>query len=242
MFGGVLLKRPTLILSLVLVGLLAAGCARGAAQPPAPQAPQSAGRAEAAPAPETKASPATEDAVPAAVNGDAYYVDTTQSEASYAVDETFLGQRLDVTAVGRTSALAGAIVLQDGVIQPSTVEVDLTTLRSDQSRRDNQVQRVLDTRNHPRAVFRIEGAEGDPVLTEGQEVPIRLKGTMTIKGVDRPLTFAGKARLEGGVLTLTAEATFAMTDFGVNPPNIANFVAVEDEVKVAVTFVGQRQG
>lgn len=237
MFGGVLLKRPTWILSLALAVLLAAGCARGAAQPQAPEAPPFTSRVEAGPAP-TEA----EDAVPAAADGDAYYVDTAQSEASYAVDETFLGQRLDVTAVGRTSALSGAIVLQDGVIQPSTVEVDLTTLRSDQSRRDNQVQRVLDTKNHPRAVFRIEGAEGDPVLTEGDEVPIRLKGTMTIKGVDRPLTFAGTAKLADGVLTLTAEARFAMTDFGVNPPNIANFVAVEDEVKVAVTFVGQRQG
>ena len=133
-------------------------------------------------------------------------------------------------------------MLQDGVIQPSTVEVDLTTLRSDQSRRDNQVQRVLDTRNHPKAVFRIQGAEGDPVLTEGDEVPIRLKGTMTIKGVDRPLTFAGTGSFADGVLALTAQAAFAMTDFGVNPPNIANFVAVEDEVTVAVTFVGQPQG
>ncbi|MFB5083233.1 YceI family protein [Symbiobacterium thermophilum] len=219
-------------MSLALVALLAAGCARGAAQPPV----------EPQPAAETGTAPAAaEDSTSAGVDGTAYYVDTAQSQASYAVDETFLGQRLDVTAVGRTSALSGAIVLQDGVIQPSTVEVDLTTLRSDQSRRDNQVQRVLDTRNHPKAVFRIQGAEGDPVLTEGQEVPIRLTGTMTIKGVDRPLTFEGTAKLAGGVLTLTAQTTFAMTDFGVDPPNIANFVAVEDEVTVSVTFVGQAQ-
>ncbi len=229
-----------MLLSLVLAAALVAGCARGAAQPQpehppaaAPQSPRTAER-EAAPA-------ASEDRAPASADGIAYHVDTTRSEASYAVDETFLGQRLDVTAVGRTSAIAGAIVLQDGVIQPSTVEVDLTTLRSDQARRDNQVQRVLDTRNHPKAVYRIERAEGDPVLAEGQEVPIRLTGTMTIKGVDRPLTFEGTAKLENGVLTLTAEATFAMTDFGVDPPNIANFVAVEDEVTVRVTFVGEAQ-
>ena len=227
-------------MSLALAALLAAGCARGAAQPPAE--PQPAVESLTPTAGETGAAPAASgDTAPASADGTAYYVDTSRSEASYAVDETFLGQRLDVTAVGRTAALSGAIVLQDGVIRPSTVEVDLTTLRSDQSRRDNQVQRVLDTRNHPKAVYRIEGAEGDPVLTEGQEVPIRLTGTMTIKGVDRPLTFEGTAKLADGTLTLTAQATFAMTDFGVDPPNIANFVAVEDEVTVSVTFVGQAQ-
>lgn len=224
------------ILTLALVALLAAGCARGGAEPQAEAGSQPAGTAEAAPPPA-----AEEDVIPVSAEGTAYYVDTAQSEASYAVDETFLGQRLDVTAVGKTSALAGAIVLEDGVIRPSTVEVDLTTLRSDQSRRDNRVQQALDTRNHPRAIFQITGAEGDPVLTEGQEVPIKLNGTMTIKGVDRPVTFSGTAKLADGVLTLTAETTFAMTDFGVNPPNIANFVAVEDEVTVAVTFVGQQQ-
>ena len=234
-----------MIVGLALAALVAAGCARGAAQPQEPAEHRHAGTAEAAPAPaatEGQEGAAEEDAAPVSVDGDAYYVDASQSQASYAVDETFLGQRLDVTAVGKTSALSGAIVLQNGVIQPSTVEVDLTTLRSDQSRRDNRVQQVLDTRNHPRAVFRIEKAEGDPVLTEGQEVPIRLTGTMTIKGVDRPLTFAGTAKLADGILTLSAEATFAMTEFGVDPPNIASFVAVEDEVTVAVTFVGQRQG
>lgn len=61
MFGGVLLKRPTWILSLALAALLAAGCARGAAQPQAPEAPPFTSRVEAGPAP-TEA----EDAVPAA--------------------------------------------------------------------------------------------------------------------------------------------------------------------------------
>jgi len=73
-------------------------------------------------------------------------------------------------------------------------------------------------------------------------VPIKLQGTMTIKGTDRPLTFDGTARLEGDTITLSATATFNMTDFGVDPPNIANFVAVEEEVTVQVTFVGQKQG
>jgi len=234
-----------LIAGLALTAMIVAGCARGPAGGGAGDAAVSPTTANAtANNPVNSGTTVTEPVArtPVSATGTAYQVVQDQSEAAYAVGETFLGQQRDVVAVGKTTAFFGAIVLDGGVIQPSTVEVDLTTLKSDQSRRDNQVQRVLDTRNHPRAVFQISGAEGDPVLTEGQEVPIKLNGTMTIKGTDKPLTFDATARLEGDKLTLTATTTFDMTEFGVNPPNIANFVAVEDEVKLTVTFVGQKQG
>ncbi|WP_374711881.1 YceI family protein [Symbiobacterium terraclitae] len=229
-----------MIACLALAALLVAGCARG----PVGGGADKAAAAPPAASPGSTSPAATEPAAktPESATGTAYQVVPDRSEAAYAVGETFLGQRRDVIAVGRTTAFFGSIVLDGGVIQPSTVEVDLTTLKSDQSRRDSQVQRVLDTRNHPRAIYRISGAEGNPVLAEGQEVPIKLQGTMTVKGTDKPLTFDGTAKLEGDTLTLTATATFDMTEFGVNPPNIANFVAVEDEVKLTVTFVGQKQG
>lgn len=227
---------------LVLFALLIAGCGRGPATSPA--STENAGStgqvvSDQAPTGDANAQP---DGSPSNAAGTAYQVVPEQSEVSYAVGETFLGQRRDVTAVGRTAAISGAIILDEGVIQPSTVEVDLTTLKSDQARRDNQVQRALDTRNHPRAIYRIDGAEGDPVLADGREVPVKLTGTMTIKGTDRRLTFEGTARLEGDTLILMVSTTFNMTDFGVDPPNIANFVAVEEEVKLEVTFTGQKQG
>ncbi|MEW8978532.1 MAG: YceI family protein [Symbiobacterium sp.] len=228
-----------MIVGLALAALVAAGCARGPAGGTGTEA-AAVNRDTVTAALETNAQVVK---VEIMARGAKFDVVRDRSEASYAVGETFLGQKLDVVAVGKTTALSGAIVLDEkGVIQPSVVEVDLTTLKSDQSRRDNRVQQVLDTRNHPRAVFQITGAEGDPVLKEGEDVPIKLQGTMTIKGTDRPLTFDGTARLEGDTITLSATATFNMTDFGVDPPNIANFVAVEEEVTVQVTFVGQKQG
>lgn len=222
-----------ILIGLTLAALLAAGCARG------PASPQANAGDVSTPASTT---PAENTAPAVSAAGTAYMVVTGESEASYSVDETFLGQRRDVTAVGKTSALSGAIVLDKGVIQPSVVEVDVATLKTDQSRRDNKVREALDAANHPKATFRISRAEGNPVLTEGQETELKLQGTMTIKGVDRPLTFDARAKLEGGRLTLTASTVFDMTEFGVDPPNIANFVAVEEEVKLAVTFVGESQG
>ncbi len=231
-----------LLASLLLAAAIASGCA---GRPQGQGAGDTSGRdaspaAAQAPAPqqETQAAPAA----PSGTAGTRYVVVPENSEASYAVRERLLRWEMNGTAVGKTSAIAGEIVLEGGVIRPSVVQVDLSTLRSDEDRRDRRVREALDTNNHRFATYRITGAEGDPVLKEGQEVALRLQGYMTIKGTERPLAFDARAKLEGDTLTLTAESTFKMTDFGVTPPNIAGFVSVSEEVTVNVTFVGRRSG
>lgn len=225
------MKRRTAVIALALIALLAAGCAKGPARQP------DTGDV-APPAAEEETAPTTA----AEGEGTPYQVVAEESEASYAVDETFLGQNRDAVAIGRTSAITGAIVIQDGVIQPSVVEVDLTTLKSDQERRDKRVQETLDTANHPKATFAIAGAEGNPVLKPGEETAVKLEGTMRIKGVDRPVTFDARVRLDGDQIWLNATTEFAMTDFGIEPPNVLNLIAVQDRVRVDVTFVGKAAG
>lgn len=224
--------RSKLLLSAALLAVVAlAGCgSKPAEQPTTPAATgPSAVQETQSPTP-----------TPAA-KGTRYTAAASGSTASYAVRETFLGRNLNVTAVGTTAGVKGEIILDGGVIQPSTVQVELGTLKSDEDRRDNQVRKALDTTTHPYATFQITGAEGNPVLKDGQETALKLQGNMTIKGTTKPLTFDTKATLKGDTLTLTADSTFAMTTFGVNPPNMAGFVAVVDEVKLTVNFTGKRQ-
>jgi polyisoprenoid-binding protein YceI len=228
--------KPTLI-ALLLAALVTAGCGSnspdtGGANPPAAQATQQGTTQQGSTQPATQP--------PTTPTGTRYVAVTADSVAAYAVGETFLGKDLNTTAVGKTSALTGELVLDGGVIQPSVVQVDVRTLKSDEARRDNQVRKALDTTNHPYATFHITGAEGNPVLTEGAEVALKLQGTMTIKGTEKPLVFDAKAKLAGDTLTLTATTTFNMTEFGVRPPSIAGFVSVKDEVRLDVTFVGKR--
>lgn len=221
------MRNRWIVTTLALVALLAAGCG---ATSPAPQTPTVSDTPTAQPSPK-----------PMASNGTVYAVDTERSTAAYAVRERFLGKELDVTAVGKTSTFTGELIIENGVIQPSTIQIDLSTLTSDEARRDNQVRRALDTASHRHATFQITGAQGDPVLTEGQDVDLQLNGNMTIKGTERPLTFATKAKLADGTVTLTAETTFTMTDFGVTPPSIAGFVSVTDKVTLHITYVGIKQ-
>lgn len=226
-----------MLIGLTLVAVLAVGCGGGAAYRNAKTSEPVSTTLAQTPA-TTSANPSTTQSTNPA--GTSYKVVAEQSQASYSVGETFLGKKLDVTAVGKTASLSGEIRLEGGVIKPSTVEVDLASLTSDESRRDNQVRKALDTANHPKATFNITGAEGNPVLADGKETPLKLQGTMRIKGVDKPVTFEAKAKMNGESLNLTAATTFPMTQFGVNPPNIAGFVAVQDNVKLDVTFVGKK--
>lgn len=237
---GFPIRYKALLASLMLATTVIAGCGTKPADPaPAAQTNASAQQQSQAPANEETKAPAATPA--AAAQGDAYVAVTESSSAAYNVREKFLGKDLNVTAVGKTSTVSGEILLSGGVIQPSVVEVDLSTLKSDEDRRDNRVRQALDTAKHPKATFRITGAEGNPVLKDGAETAIKLQGNMTIKGTEKPLVFDAKAKLSGDTLSITATSTFAMTTFGVAPPNIANFVSVTDEVTLDVAFVGKKR-
>lgn len=237
------MKMRMMVAGLALVAVVAVGCGSKQAEPAAP-----ASNTNTAVQPATTTTPAAQSpsSTPASTpdasaSGKKYAVVAANSTASYSVGERFFGKDVDVTAVGKTSGFVGEIVLAGGVIKPSVIQVDLSVLKSDEDRRDNRVRQALDTATHKYAVFSITGAEGNPVLKEGQEVTLKLQGNMKIKGTEKPVVFDTKAKLSGDTLTLNATTNFTMTQFGVTPPNILNFVSVKDEVKLDIAYVGKTQ-
>src|SRR5919197_1430780 len=76
----------------------------------------------------------------------------TGSQAGYRVKEVLFGQ--DNDAVGRTSAVSGQLRIPGNRVSAASFSVDLTTVRSDQGRRDQQFQqRIMDTASYPTAAF-----------------------------------------------------------------------------------------
>src|SRR5262245_26223894 len=89
------------------------------------------------------AAPARPAAAPAA-GARTFRIVPEQTEASYEVQEQFLNRSLPNKAIGKTNAVEGEFQFRlDG--QPSgqvtRFVVDLRTLTSDQSRRDNRIRR-----------------------------------------------------------------------------------------------------
>ena len=180
----------------------------------------------------------------AATDGALHFVVVPEeSEATYVAREKLASLPLSSNAVGKTQAVSGDIFLTaEGLAsdQPSALRVDLSTLASDESRRDNYIkQNTLQTDTFPFAEFVIEEVQAFPAdYTEGEEAELTLSGRMTIRETELPLTFDVKARQSGDTLTAVADTQFNMTDFGLDPPQLA-FVNVEDGVQLQVVLVAR---
>jgi polyisoprenoid-binding protein YceI len=170
-------------------------------------------------------------------------IDDAHSTASYTAHETFLGQNTPATPVGTTSAIDGDIVLAAGRVQPSTVTVDLRTLKTDNPMRDHHIQTdPLQTSRYPDASFAAAASPAPaPLIAAGATVSLPIAGTLTIHGTARPMTFDAKVDASGATLHLTGASSFNFSDFGLQPPNIAGFVAVEQGIQLSVDLTATRQ-
>ena len=173
--------------------------------------------------------------------GLAFVVVPGKSQATYTVREKLSKLPAPDDAVGKTTTLSGTIYL-DG--RPSQVTVDLRTLESDQALRDSYIRDrgAFKTSQHPYAVFTIPNLGGLPATyQQGQTVTRDVAGTMTINDVEKPMTFAVDARLQGAELDIHGMANFTWDDFQIPPPNLGGFVTVESTVHVEVLLVAQER-
>ncbi|HEU0072881.1 MAG TPA: YceI family protein [Dehalococcoidia bacterium] len=189
--------------------------------------------------PEDAASTAAEIDLPEGVRR--FIIVPGDSSAKYVVEETLSG--LPATAVGVTTDVTGEIYLtSEGLYDgaESKFMVDLSTLKTDESRRDNFVRdNVLQTREFQFAEFVIESVDGFPSgYVEGDEASLTLTGTMTIKDVSLPMTFTVLARQADDTLTATADTEFNMSDFGIDPPQVA-IAKAKDGVVLQVVLIAR---
>jgi polyisoprenoid-binding protein YceI len=158
------------------------------------------------------------------------------SEARYRAQEVLVGRGAN-EAVGRTNNVAGAIQVEaDGTItgDQSRILVDLTSLQSDSSTRDNYIKRnTLQVAEFPNAVFVVTSAPGLPLpLPTSGSATFELVGDLTVHGVTRPTTWQATATFAEREVTGSATTTVLMTDFGMTPPRVGSVVSIEDSVKL----------
>ena len=170
-----------------------------------------------------------------------FVVAAGESSAKYVVEETLSG--LPATAVGITTDVTGEIYLTaDGLYDglESSFKVDLSTLETDESRRDNYVRNnVLETDQYQYAEFVVESIDAFPAgYIEGEEASLTLTGMMTIKDVSLPISFTVLARQAGDTLTATADTEFLMSDFGIDPPSVT-IAKSKDGVVLQVVLIAR---
>jgi polyisoprenoid-binding protein YceI len=181
-------------------------------------------------------------AAPAQANVLRFSIDTGSS-AKYVVREKLAQLPVSTDAVGTTSDITGDIYLTANGLasgQPSAFKVDLRTLKTDEALRDRFVRdNTLQTGHFPFAEFAVTAVTPFPAnYVEGAEVSINISGNMTIHGVTKPLTFAAKARRQGGALTGIADVDFKMSDFNITPPDV-RLAKSEDGVHLQIVVVAK---
>lgn len=206
---------------------------------------EDASLATTAPAiPEELKSAASPPAATATDGAKVYRIVSDRSEAAYFVDEKLVKLPLPSTAKGTTKAIQGEFYLTSEGLdpsRPSKFTVDLTTLRSDESQRDGQVQRAgLQTSRYPTATFTATKLTGFPAeFPAGAEVPMQLTGMMDLHGVQKEITWDVKAKKEADVFSALATVTFKFADFNIPQLNIAGIVSVQDHVTLQVQIIAQ---
>lgn len=174
-----------------------------------------------------------------------FHIVSSQSSASYAVHEDLVLNNLpNNVAIGRTSAVQGTFRIRMGsspVIAAMQIMVDLRTLKSDIGQRDYYVRRdYLESDTYPYATFISTCAQGLPMqYQDGQVIHFQITGNLTVHGKTNKEVFAVQGKVVGNTITGTATSTVYMTDFGIQPPNLAYIAIAQNKVLITITFTAQ---
>jgi len=206
------------------------------------QAAQTATQAAGTTAPGTQAAgttqtPSNTGAGASSYAGKSYGIIEGQSSAWYLAPEKIARLPTSSTAKGVTTGVSGQFhVTANGLdsSKPTSFTVDLTKLQSDESRRDTRTQSALETTKYPTTTFTATKITGLPAEFGSTDTILQLTGTMDLHGVKKEITWELKVKKDGSILSVLGTTEFKYSDFGIQKPDIAGMVTVEDNVTLQV--------
>ena len=147
----------------------------------------------------------------------------------YRVDEE-LANVGAATAVGRTPDVTGSLTLSGTTITAAEVTADVSTLTSDDDRRDGQLQRqALETGTFPTATFSLtESIDLGSVPAEGEVISVNASGDLTLHGQTKSVQIPLEARLAGNVVTVTGSTEIVFADYGIEQPTSFIVLSIAD--------------
>lgn len=165
------------------------------------------------------------------------------SIVGYRVREKLGPVTAETDAVGRTEDVAGSATIvaagESVQVTTATFEADVSTLASDDGRRDNRIRSIgLESSSFPTASFVLTvPVDVPPDALTGATVDVILTGDLTIHGVTKSEAIPAQARLVDGAIEVVGSITFPFSDFGMTPPTIGGFVTVADDATLEFRIV-----
>ncbi len=186
----------------------------------APDAPVTTGGSSA----DTTVAPVTADGV------EGNWSIASGSEVGYRVDESING--FDTTANGRTQAITGSFTIGATTVTAGNFTVDMTTFKSDESRRDGQFNgRIMDVATFPTATFVLTAPiDFKQVPIEGSTIPATATGDLTLHGTTQSVTFEVEATFLNGRVGVLGQIPVVFADFGIPNPSVATITTKDNGV------------
>lgn len=235
-----LTRRPELLTVALLVCIagLSASAACGSSEEAEPTPIATPAPAEVTPTPRPAAAP-TQQAASSAEAGVAVTIGEGTT-ARYVIGEQLANRDLPNDAIGETSNVSGSIVFDaDGRVLPelSTLMVDVSTLTSDSSRRDNYLRgNSLETATYPEARLVVNEAAGLPwPLPNSGRATFTLAGDFTVRDVTRPVIWEVDAEF-GPRIVGQAVTDFTFDYFEMSKPRLAFILSLDDEIRLELDF------
>ena len=194
---------------------------------------------------ESVTSPST--AVEASGVAGTWLVDTASGSFDYQqATGTFAGFRIaeelrsvgSTEAVGRTGDVTGELLIEATTVRAGSFTVDLTTITTNEERRDDKVQSALETSRFPSATFELtEPIELGADAATGGTVEVTGVGDLTIHGVTKEVRLPIEAKLVDGTIVLVGSLDLTFSDYGVKVPTSPSVLSVDDHGKLEVQLL-----
>jgi polyisoprenoid-binding protein YceI len=177
----------------------------------------------------------TDVAADGSIGGD--WTVTDGSVAGYRVEEILFGQSAE--AAGRTEGVTGTMAVAGTTIESAEFTVDLTTVVSNEERRDNQFHgRIMETATFPTATFTLSApVQLDAVPPDLTEISVPVTGELTLHGMTQTVTVELLARRSGATIEVNGTIPITFSDYDIdNPSGGPAQVGDEGEIEFLLVF------
>ncbi len=192
-------------------------------------------------APTVVAGPATTAATEAVPDAgvDGTWTVTDESEFGYRVEEVLFG--VNTTAAGRGNEISGSMTIAGTTVTDAAFTVDVGSITSDESRRDNQFRgRIMSVDQFPEATFTLTAPiEFGTVPAPAEQLTATATGNLTLRGITRPVTFDVTAESGENRIGVLGTIPVQFADYDIPNPSTGG-ITTEDNGLLEFILVFER--
>jgi len=151
---------------------------------------------------------------------------TSSSVVGYRVNEVLFGQ--NNVAVGRTHEVNGTIALQGTTVATAKFVVQMASVHSNESQRDNQFDgRIMDVSTYPTSTFTLSSPIHLGALAAGATAKTTADGNLTLRGQTHPVSFTVTARYGTGVIDISGSIPITFATWDIPNPGFGNAITTD---------------